>query len=251
MAASKKGARGEMVLESRHLFGLFVLLAVLFGVVFTLGYLLGKGQGDTQAHIAAIRADDSVDTPNPAPADDPAATPPSASDTDKPAAAPSASTGTDWSFYHSSDPKPANATLQPAPSAKPAPKPTKPAASPTVPAATSPSSSASPSAPATKPSAKPAPAPAMPASSKSTKVAVGSPLIPKGAIVLQVAALEKESDALEMAQVLQQRKFPVFILPAGPDKYYHVQVGPYATLQAANAAQHNLESQGFKSIVKR
>jgi DedD protein len=257
MAASKKGARGEMVLESRHLFGLFVLLAVLFGVVFTLGYLLGKGQGDSQAHVAAIRADDSVDTQNPAPADDPTATPPAASDSDKPAATPSASTGTDWSFYHSSDPKPANATLQPAPSSKPAPKPTQPAASPSVPAANPASNSASPNAPATKPSAKPAPAPAAakpasaPAPSKTSKVAVGSPLIPKGAIVLQVAALEKESDALEMAQVLQQRKFPVFILPAGPDKYYHVQVGPYATLQAANAAQHDLESQGFKSIVKR
>jgi cell division septation protein DedD len=80
---------------------------------------------------------------------------------------------------------------------------------------------------------------------------VGSPMIPKGAIVLQVAALEKESDALEMAQVLQQRKFSAFVLPAGPDKYYRVQVGPFATVQAANAAQHDLESQGFKSIVKR
>ena len=47
-----------MVLESRHLFGLFVLLAVLFGVVFTLGYLLGHGQGEWPAQKAAIVGDD-------------------------------------------------------------------------------------------------------------------------------------------------------------------------------------------------
>jgi DedD protein len=237
-----------MVLEGRHLFGLFILLAVLFGVVFTLGYLLGKGQGDSQAHVAAIRADDSVDTP--APADDPTVNPPPAPDSDKTTAAPPASSGTDWSFYHSADSKPASATLQPAPSAKPAAKPAKPAASPSVPASTA-ASKPAPSASAAKPESKPAPAPAPAKPSKSSKVTVGSPMIPKGSIVLQVAALEKESDALEMAQVLQQRKFSAFVLPAGPDKYYRVQVGPFATVQAANAAQHDLESQGFKSIVKR
>jgi DedD protein len=250
MPASKKGGRGDMVLEGRHLFGLFILLAVLFGVVFTLGYLLGKGQGDSQAHIAAIRADDPVDTPVNDPADTPApATPATAPASDSTSPAPPASSGTDWSFYHSADSKPANATLQPAPSAKPASKPSKPSASPSVPASTA-ASNPAPSASAAKSEAMPAP-PAPTKASKTSKVTIGSPMIPKGAIVLQVAALEKESDALEMAQVLQQRKFSAFVLPAGPDKYYRVQVGPFATVQAANAAQHDLESQGFKSIVKR
>ena len=76
-------------------------------------------------------------------------------------------------------------------------------------------------------------------------------MIPKGAIVLQVAALEKESDALAVAQALQQRKFPAFVLPAAADKYFRVQVGPYANAQAAASAQKQLESAGFKSIVKR
>jgi cell division septation protein DedD len=234
--AAKKGGRGEMVLESRHLFGLFILFAVLFGVVFTLGYLLGKGQGDSQTRIAAVRPDDSAD----APAEDPSVSkPPSASSdsaaSDRPAtpAAPGASTapgGTDWSFYHSSDSKPANDVLEPAPTPKPATS-SKPAAS--SPATSRVASSAG---------AKPAPKPG---------ATVGSPLIPKGAVVLQVAAVDKESDALAMAQALQERKFPAFVLPASTDQYYRVQVGPYATVQAANAAQKLLESQGFKSIVKR
>ncbi len=37
---------GDFVLESRHLVGLFMLLVVIFGVVFTLGYLLGRSQYD-------------------------------------------------------------------------------------------------------------------------------------------------------------------------------------------------------------
>jgi cell division septation protein DedD len=236
--AAKKGGRGEMVLESRHLFGLFILFAVLFGVVFTLGYLLGKGQGDSQPRIAAVRPDDSAD----APADDPSASAPAApaapsnsASGDRPAApaAPAASTasaGTDWSFYHSSDSKPANNVLEPAPTSKPA-STSKPAAAP------APASSAA-SKPAASPNSKPG-------------VTAGSPMIPKGAVVLQVAAVEKESDALAMAEALDQRKFPAFVLPAGADQYYRVQVGPYADMQAANAAQKLLESQGFKSIVKR
>jgi cell division septation protein DedD len=240
MPGAKKGGRGDMVLESRHLFGLFVLLAVLFGVVFTLGYLLGKGQGDSQAHVAAIRADDSVDLPVNQPPDAPAASTPS---NDQKPSAPAASSGTDWSFYHSSDSKPASDTLQPAP----APKPTKPAKTPassSPPAAATAASKPAPNVPAAKPVAKPATPP-------KSKAAVGSPLIPKGAIVLQVAALEKQSDALAIAQALQQRKFPAFVLPAGADKYFRVQVGPYANEQAAAAAQKQLESAGFKSIVKR
>jgi len=266
--AAKKGGHGEMVLESRHLFGLFVLLAVLFGVVFTLGYLLGKGQGDSQARVAALRADDSSDAAPPDPTVIPS-TPAPATDASSPATGATAappSPATDWSFYHSSDSKPASDTLQPAPSPKPA-TPPKPAASSSAHASTPASTAASAPKPAAKPapksaatpaakSAPPAPntaAPATSASSKSAnpKVIVGSPLIPKNAIVLQVAAVEKESDALAMAQALEQRKFPVFVLPAGVDQYYRVQVGPYANAQAAAAAQKQLESQGFKSIVKR
>ena len=45
------------MLESRHLVGLFLLLVVIFGVVFTLGYLLGRSQYDTKAARRRRRAD--------------------------------------------------------------------------------------------------------------------------------------------------------------------------------------------------
>ena len=263
MAAAKKGGRGgEMVLETRHLFGLFVLLAVLFGVVFTLGYLLGRGQGDSQPRVAMLHSDDSTDTVAADPSAATSSTPDQPAATDAPSAstAPAASTGTDWSYYHDADNKPASDALEPAPTSKPAAT-TKPAAA-TKPAVTAkPTTPATPAAaPAPKPAATTKPAPsapaaakpaAKPAASSTSHITVGSPLIPKGAIVLQVAALEKESDAMAMAQALQQRKFSAFIVPPSADKYYRVQVGPFATAQTAAAAQQQLESQGFKSIIKR
>src|SRR5487761_308614 len=45
MAAGRgKGRGGDWVLGGRQLFGVFVLLVVIFGMVFTLGYLLGRNQ---------------------------------------------------------------------------------------------------------------------------------------------------------------------------------------------------------------
>jgi hypothetical protein len=41
------------VLGSRHPVGLFVVFVVIFGVVFTLGYLLGRSQYDFRLRAAA------------------------------------------------------------------------------------------------------------------------------------------------------------------------------------------------------
>jgi cell division septation protein DedD len=69
--------------------------------------------------------------------------------------------------------------------------------------------------------------------------------------MLQVAAVQRESDALALAQALQQKKFPAFVITPSTDKYYRVQVGPYADPESATIARHGLEANGFKSIVKR
>ena len=69
--------------------------------------------------------------------------------------------------------------------------------------------------------------------------------------MLQVAAVTSEGDALALAQALQQKKFPAFVMTPGADKFYRVQVGPYADNQSATAARHDLEAKGFKTIVKR
>lgn len=217
MASNRKNG-GDFVLESRHLVGLFLLLVVIFGVVFTLGYLMGRGQVDSRVRAAVGAPPGSDDTVAP-----PEAKPkirPGSEDAQVP------KKNSDWDFYHSADPQAAADHLQPPPKS----------AVQSAPPATSTKAVA----PASK-TAKPAKSPN----------GTDGPLIPKGAIMLQVAAVLHQDDALALAQALQQKKFPAYVIPPGADKLYRVQVGPYRDNQTASAARKQLEANGFKSIIKR
>ena len=206
-----------MVLESRHLIGLFLLIVVISGIVFTLGYILGRSQYNVQVRAAAenkqgARADAGPALPKPGNSSAKAPT----------ASVPGAPASSDWDFYRAAGSKPAAGQL--AKSGKAV-------------------AIANRAAAATPPSERPAVA--------KTKPFLTPPLVPRGAIVLQVAALTREADALALAESLQKKKFPAFILTPGADHYYRVQVGPYADAQSANTAKRGLENQGFKAIVKR
>jgi cell division septation protein DedD len=213
MSSREKKGGGDFVLESRHLVGLFMLLVVIFGVVFTLGYLLGRSQYDTRLNAAVskpLKDDPRISTSALKPKVKP----------EIPDAAPSPK-NSDWDFYHSAEPKTTEDHLQP-------PKKTVAAAETAAP--------------------KLAPQPVTP---PKTSASAGTPLVAKGAIMLQVAAVIRESDAMALAQALQQKKFPAFVINPATDKYYRVQVGPYADSQSATSARQDLEAKGFKSIVKR
>jgi DedD protein len=216
MASRKSG--GDFILESKHLVGLFVLLVVIFGVVFTLGYLLGRGQYDSRLR-AVVGA--------PAGFDDTTAAAPVAKSKSGPALEDSQvpKKNSDWDFYRSAEPQSGADHLQPAPKNV---------------------SSTNPPAAPPKPPAHPAKV-APPAKYKSD---TDGPLIPKGAIMLQVAAVLHQDDALALAQALQQKKFPAIVLTPGADKLYRVQVGPYPDTQTASNARQDLEAKGFKSIIK-
>ena len=98
MAFREKKNGGDFVLESRHLVGLFLLLVVIFGVVFTLGYLLGRSQYDSKLR-AAIGAPAGTDA-QAASAAAKSKTRPESED------AQVAKKNSDWDFYHSADPRP-------------------------------------------------------------------------------------------------------------------------------------------------
>jgi len=91
---------------------------------------------------------------------------------------------------------------------------------------------------------------APPKTAGSSTKTPSAPRISGGAYTLQVSALTKEADALELAARLQKKKFPAFVLSPQGDKYYRVQVGPYTDPKAAEAARKGLEDAGFKPIVK-
>ncbi len=92
---------------------------------------------------------------------------------------------------------------------------------------------------------------AKPPDTPGTDSTSSAPLIPKGAVVLQVAALTQESNALAMAEALRKKNFPAFVLRPSTDRYYRVRVGPYADTASAYIAKRMLEKVGFKAIVKR
>ena len=199
------------MLESRHVIGLFMLMLLFSGVFFTLGYVMGRNQYDGQ-----VRAASNPRTLQPTPVaakPDPAAKRSSEVRRDSdPATDTTSQPNSDWSFYNSGKPT-ADDNLKPAWAAGPSPR--------TV--STS-------------------------ARGKSGKSAGSA--IPVGSYTLQVAALRRESDAMSLASHLQKKKFPAFVISPQGDKYYRVQVGPYADQKSADAARKGLEGAGFKAIVK-
>ena len=217
MASGRRGG-GDRVLESRHLVGLFLGVVLLCGVFFTLGYVMGRTQYGGLVH-AAEALEHSV-PPAHAPVKQPSAA--------SPAAQPP-SNG-EWDFYTKNN---NDNHLEPA---------TKPAAP----------------APATAPShnvavsdGKGSAAPSAVAKTVPASARFEPPKMLKGSFVLQVAAVTHQSDALEMADLLQQKKFPSFVVAPTSDNFYRVQVGPYPDEKSADAAKAALDHAGFKAIIKR
>ena len=196
---------------------MFLLMLLFSGVFFTLGYLMGRNQYDGQVRAAT----------NPRTMPDPNISlrtdaKPKHSNSAPASGAPpegTASASPEWEFYHAGEEKKIEDRLKPiAPAAK------------TVPAVA-------------KNGAQP-----KPASARSKRL--NAPLFPGGSYTLQVAALTKEADALDLATRLQKKKFPAFVLAPQTDKYYRVQVGPYPDQKSADIAKKGLDVAGFKAIVK-
>jgi DedD protein len=190
------------------------LVSLFLGVVLLCGvfFTLGYVMGHNQ-YGGPVHAFDSME--NPAAPARPSAKP-------KAAEAPPAPANTEWDFYSK---KTANHLD---PSAKPAV--TAVAPSPANPALAAPDSGAK----------------TVPASARFQ-----APKMIKGSVVLQVAAVTHESDALAVADALQQKRFPSFVVTPSTDNFYRVQVGPYTDEKAAESAKAALDHAGFKAIIKR
>jgi DedD protein len=219
MAGNGKRGGGDRVLESRHLVSLFLGVVLLCGVFFTLGYVMGHNQYGGPVH-AADGMDNTSPSVRPAPKPKEVEAPP-------PVAANPANN--EWDFYSKknnddhADPvvKPSVNTMAPSPAA---------------------STRAN------------NPAPAGPTASAKTVQASARfqpPHLAKGAVVLQIAALNHENDALAMADALQQKHFPSFVVTPTTDNFYRVQVGPYQDEKAAESAKAALDHAGFIAIIKR
>ncbi len=100
-----------------------------------------------------------------------------------------------------------------------------------------------PASTASAPAAAPAPAP--PVSANGTAPAASGYFV-------QVAAVSREEDANALVEALKKKQYPAFAANnSTADKYYHVQVGPYAAFKDAEAMRTRLIADGYNPILKK
>lgn len=234
----------EITLGAGKLLGLFFLLVAICGVFFAIGYSLGK----TSAREQAL---------NDRPAAEPATTTMTGDNGPKPSAAfahkvepasavqgeAAADSHTDLTFYKAVKQNGAETSSSNADSKGSA-----------APSNTLPTNQADPraahnpvapdwAAAGQSPSPTPKPAELKP---------VAATLPASGSYVVQVAAVSREEDAVALAGALRKKSYSVYVVnnPAVQDRLYHVQVGPFASLQDAETMKTRLRGEGYNPIVK-
>jgi cell division septation protein DedD len=131
------------------------------------------------------------------------------------------SSSNDFSFYKAVGEKNANSALTPQGSAT------------ATPTATSPTADGAPKA--------------------APDAAISAPTPPtSGSYYVQVAAVSRQEDADALVEALKKKQYPAFSANnTAADKFYHVQVGPYAELKDAEAMRARLIGDGYNPIVKK
>lgn len=74
---------------------------------------------------------------------------------------------------------------------------------------------------------------------------------PGSAYFVQVAAVSKQEDAQALVESLKSRQYEAFIADASPDKFFHVQVGPFADVKEAESMRARLVNDGYNPILKK
>ena len=68
---------------------------------------------------------------------------------------------------------------------------------------------------------------------------------------VQVAAVSKQEDAEALVESLKGRQYSAFIVTPSPDKFFHVQVGPFTDIKEAESMRAKLVSDGYNPILKK
>jgi DedD protein len=155
-----------------------------------------------------------------------AATPQTSSNRTKPAGA--ASGQQSMGFYKAVEQKDSNAQLTPA-------------------TADSSSAAATTSTPAASDSATTA-------ASSTQNTTTPDPMapIPLGGYFVQVAAVTKQEDADSLVDALKKKNYPAFVAAnTTGDKFFRVQLGPFADIKEAEAMRSRLVNDGYNPILKK
>jgi DedD protein len=211
----------EITLSTASLLGIFFGLVLVCGVFFGFGYSMGRGAG--QARISMPLS------PSAEPAETQTAENRTAENTPPPAqAAPQAEEKT----------------------------PVK-ASAPAADSADTPSDAASdtrdvPPAPAPRPTLKkPSAVQEAAVESQATLAAAPAPAATPSQPMVQIAAVARREDADVLVAALRQRGYGVVVRNEPQDKFFHVQVGPFADRVQATAIKQKLLSDGYNAIIKQ
>ena len=203
----------ELVLGNRQLISVFLIVVILLGVFFSMGYIVGRNSSPTEVarNVASVKpsTEPPIDTSAPAPATEPPAAPAPAKETKTPAPAPERVT------THAEQP----AAETPAP-AKPAP--------------------ISP--------AKEKKSPVPPPAARSERAAVTGE--PTTGDYWQVVATTRP-DAEIVAEALTKKGLHAIIAPAPKEGYFRVLVGPLPDSATQAQTRTQLEAAGFKNPIVR
>ena len=212
----RSGQDREITLGTTMVLAIFFALAVFGAVFFGFGYSMGAKHAALNTGLAVgAGPSTSFSTFKPAPGS------PVGAPSSKPVDTAAAAAATTAAF------------------ATPAPVPVKPVA--VKPAAVAETTPADPVVAAVPVVAKPG-KPAAAATTPSVQIA--------GEFMVQVAASSHEEDAETVVSALKRRGYNVAIHTEPQDKYFHVQIGPFANKADAIAMSKKVAADGFNSIVK-
>jgi DedD protein len=96
----------------------------------------------------------------------------------------------------------------------------------------------------------PAASAASPAAHTTPVVTSPEPPVAAGSFVVQVAAVSHEEDAQLLVNALRAKGYPVSAHTEPQDKFFHIQVGPFTSMQDASAAKQKLAADGYQPIIK-
>jgi DedD protein len=75
--------------------------------------------------------------------------------------------------------------------------------------------------------------------------------IPTAGYFVQVAAVTKQEDADALVDALKKKEYPAFSSNSAVDKYFRVQVGPFADIKDAESMRSRLINDGYNPILKK
>jgi cell division protein FtsN len=219
---SKTEGEYELVLGNRQLLSAFFIIVILFGVFFTMGYVVGRNSAPATAASpmpAPVAASQRPDAASPPVQSAPPPTPSASTPTESPASVPVQET------KPTRPPEPVETKPVAPPAGREAPRKIE--------------TQVEVSTPPPRGSARPA--------STSDAVAVNPG---PGKMYLQVAAAAQPQAGV-VVDTLKQKGFPA-LLAQGPNAtLFRVMVGPFADASTLGKAKADLENAGFKPLVRK